>query len=83
MVKIHLLFLNAAETETAFDGSKIRPHISFTPEEAGITSEEAFKVAKALVGRDDIAMWLTGEPEELSKQTENEEQDNKASNVQC
>lgn len=69
MVKIHLLFLNAAETETAFDGSKIRPHISFTPEEAGITAEEAAKVATSLAGRDDInvAMWLTGEPEELNE----------------
>lgn len=75
MVKVHLLFLNAAKTETAFDGSKIRPHISFTPEEAGITLEEATKVAEALVGRDDIAMWITGEPEELSKQTENKEEE--------
>lgn len=75
MVKVHLLFLNAAKTETAFDGSKIRPHISFTPEEAGITSEEALKVAEALVGRDDIAMWLTGEPEEPSKQTEYKEEE--------
>lgn len=81
MVKVHLLFLNAAKTETAFDGSKVRPHISFTLEEAGITSEEALKVADTLVGRDDIAMWLTGEPEEPSKQTENEQPDNKSSNL--
>jgi hypothetical protein len=81
MVKVHLLFLNAAKTETAFDGSKVRPHISFTLEEAGITSEEATKVAASLAERNGIAMWLTGEPEEPSKQAENEQPDDKSSNL--